>query len=59
MSNAKEVVIDVSSMSEEFYDLVDKMFREELAKQGKDPEVMFEFWTLKASYVELNELGEE
>lgn len=59
MSNAKEVVIDVSEMSEEFYEVVDKMFREELAKQGKSPEVMFELWTLKASYVELSELGEK
>ena len=49
MSNAKEVVIDVSEMSEEFYEVVDKMFREELAKQGQSPEVMFELWTLKAS----------
>ena len=50
MGDVKEVEItDINGMSDTFYEAIDRAFRAELRKQGKNDLVIWEFWTLKAT----------
>ena len=42
-------------MSDELYDALDEAFKQELIDQGKDPNVGWDFWTIKADYTPYNE----
>ena len=54
MSDKLEVVLDnIDAMSDELYEALDQAFKEELLRQGKNPDVSWQFWTIKAEYEEL------
>lgn len=43
---------NIDAMSDELYDALDKAFKKELERQGKSPEVSWEFWDISAEYRE-------
>lgn len=49
------VVSDIDGMSDAMYAALDLLFKEELRKQGIDPDVGWEHWTIKAQYIPHNE----
>ena len=41
---------NIDAMSDELYDALSDAFQEELIKQGIDPDVMWEYWSISATY---------
>lgn len=41
---------NIDAMSDYLYDALDEAFKEELVAQGKDPNVGWEYWSIKADY---------
>ena len=49
--NPNEVVVsNIDAMSDALYAALDLSFKQELVAQGKDPDVSWQHWTIKAQY---------
>lgn len=46
---------DIDAMSDELYDALDEAFKQELVAQGRDAEVGWDYWTIKADFTPYNE----
>jgi len=50
----KTIKLDnIDAMSDELYDLLEEAFKQELIRQGKNPNVGWDFWDITATYEEL------
>lgn len=49
--NPNEVIVsNIDAMSDAMYAALDLLFKQELVAQGKDPDVSWQHWTIKAQY---------
>ena len=54
--NPNSVTIsNIDAMSDTLYDALDEAFKEELVAQGRDAEVGWDYWTIKADFTPYNE----
>jgi hypothetical protein len=46
---------NIDGMSDELYDALADAFKKELVRQGKSPNVSWDFWSLIATYQQIEE----
>ena len=46
---------NIDAMSDELYDALSEAFKEELVRQGKSPDVSWDFWSISATYQTIKE----
>jgi len=47
---------NIDAMSDLLYDLLSEAFKEELVRQGKNPNVFWDFWSISATYETAEEI---
>lgn len=60
MSRQRVKLTNIDAMSDALYDALSDAFKEELVSQGIDPDVMWEYWSISATYTPIKkELSNE
>jgi hypothetical protein len=59
MQENEVVVSNIDAMSDAVYEALDMLFKQELVAQGKDPNVFWQHWTIKAQYEPIGEIQDE